>query len=114
MSGGGLIGVLGHDAGRLAEFAGDAFAGAAGIEVTEMEEPHMFQADIKAGAAVRHPKFGLGKIVARYGEDELSKVIVKFQEEGEKKLLLKKAKLEVDAPEEEPLAPAEGEAPAEG
>lgn len=62
----------------------------------------MYRPEIKSGAVVRHPKFGMGKIAIRYGEDELSKVIVKFQEEGEKKLSLKYATLEVDMPEEEP------------
>lgn len=65
----------------------------------------VFQPEIKSGAVVKHSKFGMGKVIARYGEDELSKVIVKFQEEGEKKLSLKVAKLEVDMPEEEPAAP---------
>ncbi|HMX62230.1 MAG TPA: hypothetical protein PKD58_04120 [Candidatus Sumerlaeota bacterium] len=70
----------------------------------------MFQPDVKAGAVVRHKKFGVGKVAVRYGEDELSKVIVKFQEEGEKKLALKQAKLEVDLPEPEPVpaAPSAG------
>ncbi len=65
----------------------------------------MYQPDIKPAAVVRHKKFGVGKVVVRYGEDELSKVIVKFQEEGEKKLSIKHAKMEVDAPEPEPVVP---------
>ncbi len=67
----------------------------------------MYQPDIKPAALVRHPLFGVGKVVARFGEDELSKVIVKFQEEGEKKLSLKHAKLTLDKVEEP--APAEAE-----
>lgn len=61
----------------------------------------VFQPDVKQTAVVRHPKFGQGKVVARYGEDEKSKVIVKFVEEGEKKLAIKYAKLIVDLPEPE-------------
>ncbi len=62
----------------------------------------MFQPEIKPSVIVHHPRFGAGKVLARFGEDELSKVIVKFQEEGEKKLSLKLAKLVADIPEEEP------------
>jgi N-methylhydantoinase B/oxoprolinase/acetone carboxylase alpha subunit len=69
-------------------------------------EVRPYQPEIKPAAIVRHPRFGVGKVVARYGEDEKSKVIVKFQEEGEKKLLLKLAKMTVDAPEEEKEAEA--------
>lgn len=67
----------------------------------------MFQPEIKTGVIVNHGKFGSGKVMARFGEDELSKVIVKFQEEGEKKLSLKYAKLVADIPEE-PEATEEG------
>lgn len=67
----------------------------------------MYQPDVKPTAVVRHKKFGVGKVTARFGEDELSKVIVKFQEEGEKKLSVKYAKLDVDLPEpKEPEVPA--------
>ncbi len=64
----------------------------------------MYMPEIKPPVVVRHPRFGVGKVMHRSGEDELSKVIVKFQEEGEKKLSLKFAQLEVDMPE-----PVEGE-----
>jgi hypothetical protein len=69
----------------------------------------MFKPEIKQSAVVHHPKFGTGRIVARYGEDEKSKVIVRFQEEGEKKLSLEFADLEVDQPEvaEEPAGQSE-------
>lgn len=56
--------------------------------------PSMHQPEIKKNAEVTHPIFGLGKVLERYGEDEKSKVIVKFREEGEKKLSLAFAKLE--------------------
>lgn len=65
--------------------------------------------EIQQNTLVRHPKFGLGKVVARFGEDELSKAIVKFQEEGEKRLSLKYAKLVREAVEEE--QPAAGAQP---
>lgn len=72
----------------------------------------VFMPEIKQSVVVHHPKFGQGKVMARYGEDENSKVIVKFQEEGEKKLALQHAKLEADIPEPEPEEEeaAEGEA----
>lgn len=57
--------------------------------------------DIQQNVTVRHPKFGIGKVLLRMGEDENSKVIVKFQEEGEKKLSLKFANLVKDVVEEE-------------
>ncbi len=70
----------------------------------------MYQPEIKSGVVVHHPKFGLGKVTLRFGEDEQSKVIVKFQEEGEKKLALRYAELEVDQPEEEEPADEEEKA----
>ncbi|MBI1292067.1 hypothetical protein GC173_12625 [bacterium] len=63
-------------------------------------EQALFLPEVKTSVVVRHPRFGVGKVVARYGEDQNSKVIIKFQEEGEKKLLLRLAKLTVDAPVE--------------
>lgn len=54
----------------------------------------MYLPEIKKNAEVTHPLFGIGKVLERYGEDERSKVIVKFREEGEKKLSLAHAKLE--------------------
>lgn len=60
--------------------------------------------DIQTNVQVRHPKFGVGKVLLRIGEDENSKAIVRFQEEGEKKLALKYAKLvkdQIDEPVEE-------------
>ena len=66
----------------------------------------MFQPEVKKGAEVTHPTFGLGKVVDRFGEDDRSKVIVKFREEGEKKLSLKFANLEAKVVP----VPVEGEA----
>jgi hypothetical protein len=68
-----------------------------------------FYTDIQNNVQVRHPKFGLGKVLLRIGEDENSKAFVRFQEEGEKKLALKYAKLVRDVVED---APADDEAPA--
>ncbi len=65
-----------------------------------MEATPVFKPDIVQNVQVHHPVFGLGKVTQRYGTDEKSKVIVKFREEGEKKLALKYARLEVDKPEE--------------
>lgn len=61
--------------------------------------------DIQNNVQVRHPKFGLGKVLLRMGEDENSKAIVRFQEEGEKKLALRYAKLVRDVIEDAPAAP---------
>ncbi|MDK2971203.1 MAG: hypothetical protein PWP23_958 [Candidatus Sumerlaeota bacterium] len=66
--------------------------------------------DIVNNAQVNHPTFGPGRVLLRTGEDEKSKAIVKFKEEGEKKLALRFAKLTVDKVEEEPVAEKEGEA----
>ncbi|MBX3730632.1 MAG: hypothetical protein KF858_15760 [Candidatus Sumerlaeia bacterium] len=64
--------------------------------------------DIVANTQVHHPVFGVGRVILRTGEDEKSKAIVKFKEEGEKKLALRFAHLTVDKVEEEPAAaPAE-------
>jgi len=57
--------------------------------------------DIVNNAQVNHPTFGVGKVVLRTGTDENSKAIVKFKEEGEKKLSLKHAELWVDKVDEE-------------
>ncbi len=65
--------------------------------------------DIVANAQVHHPIFGVGKVVMRTGSDENSKAVVKFKEEGEKKLALRFARLIADRIEEEPVAPAPGE-----
>ncbi len=58
--------------------------------------------DIQNGVQVHHPTFGVGKVIVRTGSDENSKVLVKFKEEGEKKLALKHAELFVEKVEEEP------------
>jgi len=66
--------------------------------------------DIQNGVQVNHPTFGVGKVVVRTGRDEHSKALVKFKEEGEKKLALKHAGLTVDKVEEEPVEDAGSEA----
>ncbi|MGF1571539.1 MAG: hypothetical protein ACFCU1_00535 [Sumerlaeia bacterium] len=55
--------------------------------------------DVIANAQVIHPTFGAGKVLLRTGEDENSKAIVKFKEEGEKKIALRFANLIVEKPE---------------
>lgn len=57
--------------------------------------------DIQNNVQVHHPTFGVGKVVLRSGTDENSKAIVKFKEEGEKKLSLKIASLTVDKIDEQ-------------
>jgi DNA helicase II / ATP-dependent DNA helicase PcrA len=49
---------------------------------------------VDQGDKVKHPKFGQGTVTMKLGDGENAKVIVKFGSEvGEKKLLLKYAKL---------------------
>lgn len=75
--------------------------------------------NFEVGDQVRHPKWGVGSILFKSGSGESSKAIVVFPEHGQKKLLLKFAKLELiqDTPsadedefgleEDSPPAPAE-------
>ena len=46
---------------------------------------------LRAGATVRHPKYGLGTILRREGEGEDAKLTVSFQGYGLKKLIEKYA-----------------------
>lgn len=48
----------------------------------------------EVGDQVRHPKWGTGSILFKSGTGESTKAIVVFPEQGQKKLLLKYAKLE--------------------
>jgi len=48
----------------------------------------------EVGDQVRHPKWGVGSILFKSGSGDKTKAIVVFPEEGQKKLLLKHAKLE--------------------
>jgi len=57
----------------------------------ESEDGDPFQ----AGVQVMHPKFGKGKILQRIGTDKNSKVVVFFKNRGQKKLMLRFAKLQV-------------------
>ncbi len=50
---------------------------------------------IYKGCEVKHGKFGIGKVVSIQGNGENMRLIVKFYDVGEKKLLVKYAKLEV-------------------
>lgn len=49
---------------------------------------------IYVGCEVKHPKFGLGKITRKEGSGEHTKIVVKFYDVGEKKLVVKYANLE--------------------
>ena len=60
----------------------------ADVKSTESNVPNF-----EVGDQVRHPKFGIGTILYKYGEGENTKLDVVFAEEGQKKLLLKLAKL---------------------
>jgi hypothetical protein len=48
----------------------------------------------EVGDQVRHPKWGVGSILFKSGSGETAKAIVVFPEQGQKKLMLKYAKLE--------------------
>lgn len=57
----------------------------------------------EVGDQVRHPKWGVGSILFKSGSGDTSKAIVVFPEQGQKKLMLKYAKLErlTETPEAE-------------
>ena len=64
----------------------------------------------EVGDQVRHPKFGIGTVLYKYGEGDSTKVDVVFAEEGQKKLLVKYAGLKkVTDPTAEATPP--GQAP---
>ena len=50
--------------------------------------------DINVGERVKHPRFGMGEIKALEGDGPNKKALINFENIGEKKLLLKFAKLE--------------------
>jgi hypothetical protein len=69
--------------------------------------------EIEIGDQVKHPKFGTGTVLYKTGTGERAKAIVVFPEEGQKKLLLKYAKLKKikeAKPAEEAVAPVSEEA----
>ena len=49
--------------------------------------------EFEIGDQVKHPKWGIGTILYKSGSGDRTKAIVVFPEEGQKKLLLKYAKL---------------------
>jgi hypothetical protein len=63
----------------------------------------------EVGDRVKHPKFGQGTVKQRWGEGERLKVLVHFTGEvGEKKLLVKLAKMKKVVAQERPvLAPGD-------
>lgn len=52
-------------------------------------------AELKAGDLVLHDRFGRGEVLSLEGEPDNAKALIRFENEGEKKLLLKFAKLRV-------------------
>lgn len=62
--------------------------------------------DIGIGDLVKHPTWGDGTVLFRSGSGDEAKAIVVFSEEGQKKLMLKFAKLKKvgSAPKPEPAA----------
>lgn len=75
--------------------------------------PEIAFPDVVNNVQVHHPVFGPGKVILRTGSDDHSKAIVRFKEEGEKKLALRFARLTVDKVEEEPAAPVSTIIPAD-
>ena len=51
--------------------------------------------DIKDGQRVFHAKFGFGMVKERSGDDASASAIISFDNWGDKKLLLKFAKLQI-------------------
>jgi hypothetical protein len=49
--------------------------------------------DINIGDQVKHAKWGVGTVLFKSGAGDATKVIVVFPEEGQKKLMLKQAKM---------------------
>ena len=69
--------------------------GTAGLPRPKLEvEAPTGATGFKAGARVRHPKYGEGQVVRREGDGEEAKLTVSFHQHGVKKLVEKFAKLE--------------------
>jgi len=49
--------------------------------------------EFEVGDQVEHPKWGVGTVLFKSGSGENAKVVVVFPEEGQKKLLVRKARL---------------------
>jgi len=49
--------------------------------------------EFEVGDQVRHPQFGIGTVLYKYGEGENLKLDIVFAEEGQKKILVKYAKM---------------------
>ncbi len=77
---------------NIAQFFGGR--GAAGPRPKLEVEAPTGATGFKAGARVRHPKYGEGQVVRREGEGEDAKLTVSFARHGVKKLVEKFAKLE--------------------
>ena len=105
---------------------------AAKVEITRMtkltEEQIAEWEQIEIGDQVKHPKWGVGTVLFRSGSGMTAKAIVVFPEEGQKKLMLRYAKLkkvgstslksverlkaEISAPKPKAKAKAKPKAPA--
>ncbi len=58
-----------------------------------MARPKKTPEEIEIGDLVRHPKWGEGTVLSKTGKGEETKVVVVFPEAGQKKLLVKYARL---------------------
>lgn len=59
------------------------------------EEKDKILISVEPGDKVRHPRWGLGSVIYKYGSGDKTKVIVLFEDDkvGQKKLMLKYANL---------------------
>ena len=62
---------------------------------TSKEEGYAGNVKVKAGDAVKHSRFGIGKVISVEGNFPNTKAVILFQTAGRKNLLLKFAKLKV-------------------
>ncbi|MCD6386452.1 DUF3553 domain-containing protein [Candidatus Sumerlaeota bacterium] len=58
-----------------------------------MPRPKKSPEEIEIGDLVRHPKWGEGTVLSKTGRGEEAKLVVVFPEAGQKKLLVKYARL---------------------
>jgi hypothetical protein len=73
--------------------AGEPTAGEIIMAKKKMQETQVDPDQIEIGDQVRHAKWGVGTVLFRSGSGDGAKAIVVFPEEGQKKLMLRYAKL---------------------
>ena len=76
--------------------------------MAEIKTPEPTRPSFEVGDQVRHPLFGIGTVLYKYGEGDSMKLDIVFAEEGQKKLLVKFANLKRIT---DPTAEGESQAP---